>query len=64
MDYTGKSLKAQMKRADRLKSRYTLILGDRELAERSAELRDMERGTQETLSLNTIEEAIVKRSKE
>ena len=60
MDYTGKSLKAQMKRADRLKSRYTLILGDRELAERSAELRDMERGTQETLGLDTIEEAIMK----
>jgi len=64
MDYTGKSLKGQMKRADRLKSRYTLILGDRELAEKRAELRDMEKGTQETLSLNTLKEAIIKTLRE
>jgi histidyl-tRNA synthetase len=60
MDYTGKNLKSQMKRADRLKSRYTLILGDRELAEGRAELRDMKRGTQEVLGLDTLEETIIK----
>jgi len=59
MDYTGKSLKSQMKRADKLKSRYTLIMGDRELTEGRAELRDMVRGTQETLGLDTLEEVII-----
>ncbi|MFA4916111.1 MAG: histidine--tRNA ligase [Syntrophales bacterium] len=64
MDYTGKSLKAQMKRAGKLKSRYTLILGDREIVEKKAELRDMQKGTQETLSLDTMEEAIIKTLRE
>jgi len=39
MDYLGKSLKSQMKRADKFQCAYTLILGEKELRERKAELR-------------------------
>ena len=37
MEYEGRSIKSQMKRADRLKAAYALILGDDELAARRGE---------------------------
>ena len=58
MDYSGKSLKSQMRRSNKFNSRYTLILGEREMEGKKAELRDMKEGTQETLSLDNIEETI------
>jgi histidyl-tRNA synthetase len=58
MDYGGKSLKSQMKRADKLSSHYALILGDREILENKAEFRDMRKGTQETIGLNDLEKTI------
>jgi len=42
MDYSGRSLKAQMKQAGRTGSRFTLIIGDNELAEKTAVLRNMQ----------------------
>jgi histidyl-tRNA synthetase len=63
MDYHGKSLKSQMKRADKFQCRLTLILGERELQEGKAELRNMSQGTQETISLEGIEETILKTAK-
>ena len=60
LDYSGKSLKSQMKRADKFNSQYVLILGEREITEGKAELRNMKRGTQETLSLENLEETIIK----
>ncbi|HHB76179.1 MAG TPA: histidine--tRNA ligase [Desulfobulbus sp.] len=41
MDYSGRSLKAQMKQAGRLSSRFTLIIGEDELACNEGVLRDM-----------------------
>ncbi len=64
MDYAGKSLKSQMKRADKLNSYYTLILGDNEIRENRAEFRDMRKGSQVTLGLDRIEETILKLIKE
>ncbi|MFB3926561.1 MAG: histidine--tRNA ligase [Syntrophales bacterium] len=52
---SDKSLKSQMKQSDRLGSLYTLILGDKEIQEKSAELRDMESGIQETVSLDNFD---------
>ena len=60
MDYSGKSLKSQMKRADKLSSRYALILGEREISENEAEFRDMQKGTQETIGLDDLEETITR----
>jgi len=50
MDLPGKSLKSQMKRAAKLKSRFVLFLGDKELLERKATLRDMDTGNQEVVT--------------
>jgi len=58
MDYMGKSLKSQMKRANKLGCRYVLILGERELTAGNLELRDMETGKQESILLDGIDEAI------
>jgi len=60
MDYAGKSLKSQMKRADKLKCYYTLILGDKEIREQKAELRNMENGMQMKLDIDHLEEDIFK----
>jgi len=48
------SLKAQLNRADRLGARYTLILGQKEALEGNIIIRDMEKGTQETVKLEKV----------
>ncbi len=59
-DYTGRSLKSQMKRADRLNSAFAVILGDKEIVEKRAVLRNMRQSTQEEIGLDDIEETILK----
>ena len=51
LDYEGRSLKSQMRRADKLGSRYVLILGDDEIERNQAQLRDMQEKTQSVLPL-------------
>jgi histidyl-tRNA synthetase len=58
MDYAGKGLKSQMKRADKLRCRYVLVLGDQELEEGEAPLRDMSAGTQQAVKLDAAEETL------
>lgn len=53
-DLIGRSLKAQMKFANKLGARYTLILGDSECDCGVAQLKNMENGTQEDISLCDI----------
>lgn len=64
IDYQSRSLKSQMKRADKLKSRYTLILGENELASGKLLLREMSTGEQRGLTLDSIEDAIINILKE
>jgi len=64
MDYGDKSLKSQMKRADKLNSAYTLILGDKEIDEQRAELRDMSTKQQQSLPLKDIAQALMNILKE
>ena len=54
MDYEGKGLKAQMKRADRVGARRVLIVGDDEIASGKAALRDMIDKTQKDISLRDL----------
>lgn len=61
MDYAGRSLKSQMKKADKLQSTYTLILGEREIEENRALLRNMHTSTQEEVGLDQLEENIKKK---
>ncbi len=55
MEYTGKSLKAQLRRADKLKTRRVLILGEDELARGVAQLRYMDKSFQEEVALDELE---------
>ena len=50
-DLVGRSLKAQMKYADKLGAAYTLILGDAELSCGRAQLRNMKTGAQSEVTL-------------
>ena len=54
-DPAGRSLKAQMKHADRLGARFVVILGDDELAKGEAQVKDMkESGKQEAVPLTDL----------
>lgn len=57
MDYLGRSMKAQMKDANRENARYTLIVGENELNEGKFTLRNMRESEEETL---TPEQVITK----
>ncbi len=50
-DIMGRSLRAQMKYADKINARFTLVLGDNELAEGKAEVKNMKTGEKTMLSL-------------
>lgn len=54
MDYQGKSLKAQMRRANKLQAAYTLILGEEELAAGQAQLKCMEDSSQSAVDLDAL----------
>lgn len=54
MEYASKGLKAQMRKADRLRAKKVLIVGDDELASGKGILRDMETKTQEKVELKDI----------
>ncbi|RLB33997.1 MAG: histidine--tRNA ligase [Deltaproteobacteria bacterium] len=58
-EYAPKSLKAQMKRADRLGCKRVLIVGEREIETGMAIIRDMETKEQKEVSLDNILEALV-----
>ena len=53
-DLVGRSLKAQMKYANKIGADYTLILGDNELESGRAFLRDMKNSTQTEVELDTF----------
>jgi histidyl-tRNA synthetase len=63
LDYEGKSLKSQMRRADKLKARYVLILGEDELKRGKAVLRNMETKSQEEISISDILTVIKEKTK-
>jgi histidyl-tRNA synthetase len=64
MDYGDKSLKSQMKRADKLNSSFTLIIGDKEMDEKRVELRNMNTKNQQVLPMDGLREKIIKVIKE
>jgi histidyl-tRNA synthetase len=58
MDYAGRSLKSQMKRADRLGARHVLIVGDSEMEAGEAPIRNMSTKEQTGIPLEGVTEAI------
>ncbi len=53
-DIVGRSLKAQMKYANKLGAKYTLIIGDSEIEAGRAQLRNMQDGTQTEVELDSF----------
>jgi histidyl-tRNA synthetase len=60
MEYGLKGLKAQMKKADHLGAKRTLIIGDDELVEGKGILRDMQKKTQLEVDLGNVVESLRK----
>lgn len=58
-----KSLRVQLKSADKYKAKLAVILGQREVFEGSAIIRDMKTGVQETVVLDKLVEEVKKRLK-
>ena len=54
MDYAGRSMKSQMKQADKANARYALILGEDELAKDVVTVRNMETSGQEQVAREEI----------
>jgi histidyl-tRNA synthetase len=54
IDYEGKSLKSQMRKADRLKTPWVVILGEEELKKKKVVLRDMATKAQEEVPIEEI----------
>ncbi len=54
-DLCGRSIKAQMKYANKLGAAYSMVLGDDEIASGKAELKNMEDGSVQTANLNPDE---------
>jgi len=63
-DYQGRKMKAQFKSADRLKARYTAILGDDELARGEIALKTMATGEQRMIPLEKLAEEIARKDQE
>src|SRR6056297_1364350 len=58
MDYMGRSMKAQMKDANRENARFTLIVGENELNEGSFTLRNMKESDESSLTFKAILEKL------
>jgi len=58
MDYLGKSLKAQLKVADRLGAKYVYIIGDDEIAKESGILKTMATSEQQEVKFELLKEAL------
>ena len=56
--YKG-NLKRRMERANRISARFAVILGDAELAEGRAQLRDLDAGTQESVAFAELPARLV-----
>ena len=58
LEYTGRSLKAQMKTANKLNARYVVIIGEDEINSKSATVREMESGDQQAVGFNLLTEVL------
>ncbi len=62
-DYTGASLKSQMKKADKSGARWTVIVGEQEMRDGKAVLRDMTTKEQTAIPLADLAEALTTRAR-
>lgn len=62
-EYTGRSLKAQLRYADKLNARYAVVIGDSEAESGLAMIKDLVAGTSEQVNLNSIGKYITEKKK-
>ena len=60
-DHLDKSLKAQFKYSDKLNAKYTVVIGDDELANDTATLKNMKTSEQTTIKLSELVDELKKR---
>ena len=58
MDTLARNIKGQFKYADRLNARYTVVIGDNELAEGVVSLKDMKKSEQRQVKFEDLYEEI------
>ena len=63
MDYTGRSLKAQMKMVDKLGARYAIILGENEVNDRIATVKDMQTSEQKSVPFDELAKVLKSEAK-
>ena len=61
MDVLSRNLKGQLKYADRINVRYTVVVGDQELDEGVLLLKDMKHSTQESVKIDEIREVMAEK---
>ncbi len=59
-DISNRGLKAQMKFANKIGAKFTVVLGDDELTNNKANLKNMQNGTQTEISLDSLSENLFK----
>jgi len=60
-DYLKRSVKAQMKYADKIGAKFTIVLGDDEINNKSARIKNMETGEQTEIELSSVAEFLIQR---
>jgi len=60
-DYLKRSVKAQMKYADKIGAKFTMVLGDDEIEMMSANIKNMATGEQEKIELSKIADFLLQR---
>ena len=63
IDTNGRSMKGQMKAANKINADFTVIIGEDELAQGQAQIRNMETKGQETVALGDVVEYIESKKK-
>ena len=58
MDYDGKSLKAQLREADKAQCQFVAVLGEAELKQGTITIKDLAGGTQRSVALNALAEEL------
>lgn len=60
IDYSARSVKAQMREANRLKASYVIVIGENELSSGLAKLKEMKSGQEQTIQLDKLETTLTK----
>ncbi|MBI3189827.1 MAG: histidine--tRNA ligase [Ignavibacteriales bacterium] len=60
MDFLGRSLKAQMREADRQKADFVIVVGEQELNDGHLQIKQMKTGEQQRVAMNELQSVLVR----